>query len=78
MSLLQEHRQYIAACKVRGEKTLTYIPPCCGQSIEDRAANEGETWDTLATCPHCEGLFFKVATAKQIVAHPVDGVGKAS
>lgn len=65
-TLKQKHEEYISSVKASGAKTLTYPAPCCGGQIEDRAANTGETWDSLRTCPHCGELFMKVSTDVEI------------
>lgn len=67
-TLKQKHAEYIAKVKATGGKTLKYVTPCCGKGVEDPAAGKGETWDTLATCPHCEALYWKVTTSRKIVA----------
>lgn len=65
--LKQKHEEFIAKIKANGGNTLTFVAPCCSQEIEDRAGNKGETWDTLATCPHCGTLYMKVTTEHEIV-----------
>lgn len=65
-TLKQKHEEYIAKVKANGGKTLTFKAPCCGKEIEDRAGVEGETWDTLASCPHCGALYVKITTATEI------------
>lgn len=67
MTLLEQHNAFIARVKGNGGSTLTFTAPCCGKEIEDRVGVEGETWDTLATCPHCKTLYMKVTTATEIV-----------
>ncbi|WP_153117405.1 hypothetical protein [Rhodocyclus tenuis] len=67
-TLKQQHEEYLARVKAKGAKTLTFVTPCCGKTVEDMAAHAGETWDTLATCPHCETIYWKVATDSEIVA----------
>lgn len=70
-TLKQKHEDFIAKFKANGGKTLTFVAPCCGQQIEDRAGNDGETWDTLATCPHCGVLYTKgLGRHKPAEAHP--------
>lgn len=64
--LKAQHDAYIAGVKARGEPTLTYQTPCCGNVMEDRAAPPGAVWDTLATCPHCGRLYMKITTAECI------------
>lgn len=66
--LLSAHRAYIAKIKAKGGRTLTFTTPCCAQKLEDSAPNDVGTWSTLAQCPLCESLFFKVTTHDQITA----------
>lgn len=75
-TLKQRHEEYIARLKAKGRKTLTFVAPCCGETIEDIAAGEGETWDTLSTCPHCGALYMKVTTSAEIVGMIPDENGK--
>lgn len=72
-SLKQKHEEFIARVKANGGKTVQYAAPCCGGMVEDRLAPEGETWDTLTTCPHCEKTFFKVTTSSKVTGELVDG-----
>lgn len=58
--LRRRHNEYIAKCAARGDKLLTYTVPCCGGEMQDIAAPEGQTWDTLATCPHCGECYIKI------------------
>ena len=71
-TLKQKHEEYIARVKANGGKTLTFTAPCCGKPVEDRTAGKDETWDTLATCPHCETVYWKVATENEITATITD------
>jgi len=67
-TLLQRHAEFISRLRANGVRTLRYRTPCCGQEIEDRAANKGEVWDTLATCPHCKAMYVKVSRSTRINA----------
>lgn len=58
--LRRRHDEWLAKAAARGDKLLTYKVPCCGGGMQDRAAPEGEVWDTLATCPHCGGHYLKI------------------
>ncbi|MBX9868181.1 MAG: hypothetical protein K2X63_00140 [Burkholderiaceae bacterium] len=71
-TLKQQHEAFIARIKATGAKTLTYTAPCCGKSIEDRAAPKGDVWDTLAMCPHCGEKYMKVSTSTVITATLVE------
>jgi uncharacterized Zn finger protein (UPF0148 family) len=62
MSLKQQYEDYIARLRTRGDDITNYECPDCGAVIDTKAAPEGESWDTLSTCPHCEGLHMKFTT----------------
>lgn len=66
--LLSAHRAYIAKVKAKGGHTLTFITPCCSQKLEDSAPSDVGSWSTMAICPLCECLFFKIATREQVIA----------
>jgi ssDNA-binding Zn-finger/Zn-ribbon topoisomerase 1 len=59
MSLKQQYENYIARLRARGDEITNYECPDCGGVIDTKAAPEGESWDTLSTCPHCEALHMK-------------------
>ena len=59
-SLKQQHESYINRVKSNGVRTTTYTVPCCRQEVEDRAAPDGEVWDSMMICPHCNALLWKV------------------
>lgn len=71
-TLKQKHDEFIAKVKATGAKTLIYTAPCCGKSIEDRAAPKGDKWDTLSTCPYCNEIYMKVSTSTVITATLVE------
>lgn len=58
--LRRRHEEWLAKCAARGDRLLTYTAPCCGRPLRDRAAPEGQTWDTMATCPHCGEHYLKI------------------
>ncbi|MBN8885936.1 MAG: hypothetical protein J0I77_09470 [Rudaea sp.] len=68
ITLLQKHEEFISRLRANGVRILRYQVPCCGKELEDRAANKGEVWDTLATCPHCKALYLKISKSSEIVA----------
>lgn len=73
MSLKQEYQAFIAKVRKDGGRLLKFPCPCCQEDIETLAASDGAVWDTLATCPHCEGAFIKVVTATQVETTTLDG-----
>ena len=66
--LRAKHNAYMFQWKASGRRTLAYTAPCCGATIETTAPPKGETWDSLATCPHCGELHFKVVTFDRATA----------
>lgn len=66
--LKNQHADWIARVKAKGGKTLTYTTPCCGGAMEDLAAPTGESWDSMAICPHCGSRYMKLTTPKKISA----------
>lgn len=60
MTLLEKVEKYNLGLKARGIPMTSFDCPRCGGEIETQTAPPGETWDTLATCPHCERLYFKI------------------
>jgi hypothetical protein len=59
---------YNERLRAKGVTLLPYVVPCCGSTLESRAAEAGGRWDTLATCPECGGLYMKISTADKIEA----------
>lgn len=45
--------------KAKGVKLVACSCPKCTKIIKTLAAPKGETWDSMAQCPHCETLFMK-------------------
>lgn len=45
-----------------GLKVVAFLCPECEEAIVTPAAPKGETWDSLANCPHCNVLYMKVTT----------------
>lgn len=67
-TLKQQHDAYNAKLRANGITLLSYRVPCCKATLESRAANPGETWDTLATCPECGALYIKISTDNEVKA----------
>jgi hypothetical protein len=66
--LKRQHEEYNMRLEIDGHKLLKYRVPCCGALLKSRAANAGETWGTLATCPDCGEMYMKISTATEIRA----------
>lgn len=70
----QEYQEFIEKVRKDGGKLLPLSCPLCREIIETLAPPEGALWDTLATCPRCEGTFFKRVTTTQVEAISLDEV----
>ncbi|OVZ94895.1 hypothetical protein CBW58_02140 [Yersinia frederiksenii] len=55
----QQYQAFIARVKERGRKVLKFSCPHCHEEIETPAAPQGDVWDSISTCPFCEGMFVK-------------------
>lgn len=62
-ALREVHAAYIAKAKARGDRVLSYSPPCGCPEIETLAPKDPrQTWDSLTTCIHCGALSMKIVT----------------
>lgn len=66
--LMADYRQYVQRVESRGEKLICFKCPDCHQSIKTLPAPDGEVWDTISTCPHCERSFIKITHGKNVEA----------
>lgn len=74
MTLRQKYQLYIEALRNDGASLATYPCPSCGFLIQTlipphfgNGAQPGsyiQTWDSLTTCPDCEGVHFRVITSE--------------
>lgn len=51
--------------KAKGVKLVACSCPKCTKIIKTLPAPKGETWDSVAQCPHCEALFMKVTKGRK-------------
>lgn len=56
-TLKQRYSEYKDRLRASGVKLVSFDCPCCSEIIDTKPAPKGETWDTMATCPHCEGMY---------------------
>lgn len=64
---LADFNDYMAKAKAAGSHFLTYKLPCGCGDIETLAPRfKGHVWDSLATCPHCDSLYY-VAISHDVV-----------
>lgn len=53
---------YLAAVqglKAKGAKLLAYGCPHCRKILKTLAAPQGDTWDSLSKCPHCDKVYMR-------------------
>lgn len=56
----RRHEVYIAEHKASGGVTQIYRCPFCALPIETASPKtKHDMWDTMTTCPWCDGLHFK-------------------
>ncbi|ENE5752052.1 hypothetical protein ACFLMW_003756 [Salmonella enterica] len=62
MSKLKTYHAHIATLVANGSPLVSFSCPDCQEVIQAMAAPKGETWDTFATCPHCDELYYRIIT----------------
>lgn len=55
----QQYLDYIAKLEAAGKPVTNYVCPECQGAIKTQAAPDGQGWDTLSSCPHCDELHLK-------------------
>lgn len=60
--LQNAYHAYNDRLRSEGKKLLGYKCPHCEAELETQRATRGDTWDTLATCPFCGGLYMRWTT----------------
>ena len=56
----RRYEEYIAAHKASGGVTQVYRCPFCAKRIETASpATKHDMWDTMTSCPWCDGLHYK-------------------
>jgi hypothetical protein len=53
-------RQFIASLEKAGEKLVSYGCPSCSFVIKSRVPARGDRYDTIATCPSCKKMHYRV------------------
>lgn len=64
-TLMQRYTQYNERLKAKGIKLISFDCPSCAKAIECQAAPRGDTWDSMANCPHCDALFKHITEGKK-------------
>lgn len=67
-TLFSRYTSFIERAKAGHTTLVQFSCPSCKQDIETIPAPEGEVWDSLSTCPHCETLFMKVISGFSVEA----------
>lgn len=65
--MLSEYEKFIKRCRDHGVPLLSFNCPHCGGATETPAATDGGTWDTMASCPHCDGLYIKLVDRHSVL-----------
>lgn len=52
---LEKYQDYWERCSALPH--FEFNAPCCGQLLKTRRPEEGENWDTMCQCVHCDELF---------------------
>ncbi|OFC62605.1 hypothetical protein [Candidatus Erwinia dacicola] len=73
-AIKEKYAAFIKRVEGNGTATLGFYCPHCKSAILTLAAPAGETWDSMSTCPYCEGIFMKITTHTAVNI----GVPKAS
>lgn len=63
-TLFKQYTDYNDRLKSQGIKLISFNCPCCSKPIETMPAPEGDVWDSLSTCPHCDRMFMKITNGK--------------
>lgn len=61
--LLAANQGYMARVKAAGGRVESQQLPCCEKHVDIAVPPEGEFWDSLMCCPHCDATLFKVVTS---------------
>lgn len=59
--LLNKHNDYIERLRKAGARILQYSAPCCGMVVETHVPSDEQVWDSLTSCPQCDGMYMKVS-----------------
>lgn len=59
------YQAQVKRLKAKGVKLVACSCPKCTKIIKTLPAPQGETWDSMAQCPHCEALFMKVTKGRK-------------
>lgn len=64
--LLGDYRKFIRMKKEKGLRLISGKCPNCRKTIKTSPAPDGQVWDTLSVCPHCEISNFKVTEGSKV------------
>lgn len=60
--LVDKYHHWMRRLAVDQVPTIAYPCPCCKEELLALQPPEGEEdWDSLVTCPYCEGIHYRVA-----------------
>ena len=66
-TMLQRHQCWIEKYKQSGRSVASYRCPECSNEIETPKPPPGDVYDSAATCPYCDCLYFKVVHSTGVV-----------
>lgn len=71
MNLLERYTQHIERLRAKGAVLTKYACPACAAVLEALTPPNAEVWDSMATCPHCEAVYWVVITTGKVETTPV-------
>jgi predicted RNA-binding Zn-ribbon protein involved in translation (DUF1610 family) len=60
VALRERYLEYIAQLQAGEAHLLTFPCPDCGEETRTQAPENEKCWNSMATCPFCGTLYFKV------------------
>lgn len=66
--LRERYQEFIDIMTTGGGHLLTFSSPCCHTATKTLAPEDGNIWDSFATCPWCGALYAKIVTHDKVDA----------
>lgn len=67
-----QYTQWLGRCITEGRQLVSYRCPHCEATLNSGCPPVGDAWDSLANCPVCDGMFFKIIDNEN--GHPVAAI----
>ncbi|WP_071598885.1 hypothetical protein [Erwinia tracheiphila] len=61
-TIKEKYSAFIERVKNNNVPILAFCCPHCKSAILTLAPPACETWDSMSTCPYCDGIFMKITT----------------